>query len=606
MDKARYFYAAAALLSVAAALVSCAETAKGDIKLGNDDTNDTYSIITASGIENGYIQLSQSGGSEGQTISVAAYPAPPSPWKGPGNPPAINRATDDGEPLYPWYLSTLIVTYGEKNTAVSWSKVSTNKWIFNMPAGDVTVYALFTQTPKPSNELAVLGVSRVSTLTPQLLSGRYNYKVNIPNVLAADDKPQFYIVALAEDPNAEVIITDAGNKNASGQIELIEGERDYKITVEPASGSGLEKTEYKLTVSYEPDLTLKSIELGSPSDPAWRQNLPVLDTQTVNSPYSNVTVNARPLETGISVHISNGDEPLPSGSSFVLTEVSMPVKITLSKRVTGNFDYSKIYILNLVYAPEFPHQYLASGGGISIIKEGEKYYETHLFTYKQGAEQNFSFNEGVNPADFETRILVVGGGGGGGYGGGGGGAGGFLTKNNLLLENEVYTVKIGKGGAGKGDGQNNGEDGGDSAFGIYTAYGGGGGAGYNSGNGGDGRGLTNANENNVPGSGGGGGANSGKGGNGANNGAAQGSYEGGGGGGASKPGTGAGGGAGKTSDITGSLNSYAAGGNGSAPSNGADNTGNGGGGGGTAIGANYSDGGNGGSGIVVVRFPMPE
>lgn len=221
-------------------------------------------------------------------------------------------------------------------------------------------------------------------------------------------------------------------------------------------------------------------------------------------------------------------------------------------------------------------------------------------------------------------VLAVGGGAGGGGGtsgnggSGGGGAGGYqyITGHNVSVGS--YAVTVGNGGTG-GNPYSSGDSGGDSVFDTITANGGGsggnangGGTGGNGGCGGGGGAYCaggtgsqggNGGSSSLPllGGGGGGGAN----GNGSNNRGAGGdglansisgvsvTYAGGGGGGY---GIGAGG--------TG-LGGAGGGGNGGADqqngSNGTDGLG-GGGGGGAHRNPGSTSGGNGGSGVVIIRY----
>jgi len=233
-------------------------------------------------------------------------------------------------------------------------------------------------------------------------------------------------------------------------------------------------------------------------------------------------------------------------------------------------------------------------------------------------------------------LVIAGGGGGGETIGGGGGAGGYRTnvvgatsgagsnaESTLNLTTGTYGVTIGAAGTGyDGTGYINGTNGADSVFGSITSIGGSGGGGYN-----------------IPpptagGSGGGAGAGSGSpsagtAGQGYIGGAANAnSNAGGGGGGAGAAGaansgnTAGAGGAGLSSSINGTLTfragggggggrsgvgTHAAGGTGGGGSGsttgvgvaGTANTGGGGGGGGYV---GELAGGNGGSGIVIVRY----
>lgn len=276
----------------------------------------------------------------------------------------------------------------------------------------------------------------------------------------------------------------------------------------------------------------------------------------------------------------------------------------------------------------------ASGGDI-IQNDGTYWYHAFL--------SSGTFTPGKS---LTCDVLTVAGGGGGGWAGGGGGAGGLRHFASQSLASGVnQTVTIGAGGAAGVTATKTGSNGVNSSFGSLTpvSVGGGGGAGYDVSNGlsgGSGGGGNNINgsltigsggagtsgqgnnggasgntNNTGYGTGGGGGAGAvggagtnsagGNGGNGVNTyssyasatgtGANSGYYAGGGGGGVLNTsftaGTGGlgGGGAGKNSA-------------GAAPS-GTANTG-GGGGAGFNGGPGVNDGGAGGSGIVIVRYPI--
>lgn len=255
-------------------------------------------------------------------------------------------------------------------------------------------------------------------------------------------------------------------------------------------------------------------------------------------------------------------------------------------------------------------------------------------------------------------VLVVAGGGGGGQhtttnGNGGGGGGGYIYQTNYSIAPGTYTVTVGAGGSGTHTWSTIsrvGKNGENSVFSTLTAIGGGGGGAQSTGNGqsgGSGGGGA-SNGNPTPGNGTAGQGNSG----------GQGNYTwtGGGGGGAGGPGVAGGqcgncapsgnGGPGLSNSITGTLQYYAGGGggggnsseragdgydgggrgygtttqysyqyyphevnpttHGSGTMNAIPNTGGGGGAGSYwAPNAQIYDGsGNGGSGIVVIRYPI--
>jgi len=241
-----------------------------------------------------------------------------------------------------------------------------------------------------------------------------------------------------------------------------------------------------------------------------------------------------------------------------------------------------------------------------------------------GVEYDFwTFNSSssidVSTAGF-ADVLVVGGGGGGSYGGGrgagGGGAGGYLNINDYYLPAGTLTVTIGAGGTAGNLTTQDAKPGNGSLLGILPAPGGGGGAdnlglaGHGGSGGGRSRGSARVGLG-VPGFGNDGGTSvesspgfGGGGGGGANSAGGAGTSSAGGSGGAgiSSDITGTsvargGGGGGSTSSGTGgsaTAGGGAGGGNNTAGTAGSANTGGGGGAGEDA------NGGNGGSGVVIV------
>jgi hypothetical protein len=267
---------------------------------------------------------------------------------------------------------------------------------------------------------------------------------------------------------------------------------------------------------------------------------------------------------------------------------------------------------------------IATGGDsvYDVDAEGTT-YRVHVFT--DTGNSSFSVSQGG-----EVEYLIVAGGGGGGnhpnastHGGGGGGAGGVLTGRQFVNSNS-YTVTIGDGG-NEISSSTNGNSGDDSSVFGLTAIGGGGGGqsgsinGLSGGSGGGAGGGTAAGSG-TPGQGNDGGTTNTT------------EVSGGGGGGAGAPGgdsTGEAGdgGAGISSLITGTINFYAGGGGGGRHANfnkiasgglggggrgggqssdriavaGTPNTGAGGGGGNDY---DPSVGAAGGSGIVIIRYPL--
>jgi hypothetical protein len=264
----------------------------------------------------------------------------------------------------------------------------------------------------------------------------------------------------------------------------------------------------------------------------------------------------------------------------------------------------------------------ASGGTISYITQNNLTYKVHTFT----GDGNFIIGNSSSGDTFEY-LLVGGGGGAGKDGAGGGGAGGFVT-GTTILSTTTYPISVGAGGAKSITVGGQASDGGPSTFNSITALGGGGGGskqanGRNGASGGGGgHPATYIGGTGVSGQGFGGGSSSAAGG--------------GGGGGAGAVGanfvtTAGNGGIGKQSSINGILQYYAGGGAGGAwnaegGTGGLGGGGNGGsgaplsiaratgqpgtintgGGGGSAgydsVGGQEMFAGNGGSGIVIIRY----
>jgi hypothetical protein len=265
---------------------------------------------------------------------------------------------------------------------------------------------------------------------------------------------------------------------------------------------------------------------------------------------------------------------------------------------------------------------VAVGGTTSVIEQSGQLYRVHVF--------NSSDVFRVNTVLSVEYLIVAGGGGAGGVShDGGGGAGGMLTGVTTLEADNTYFVAIGAGGPGSANG-------GSSRFANITAVGGGRGdignnASATAGNGGSGGGaglyaVDSGNQGTgIPGQGFAGGA--------AGMYTTSGTVRGGGGGGADAPGIAGNadvsirgfGGSGRLSTITGTSTYYAGGGGGASwqsSTAGVALGGQGGGGNGGrqdstlaqsgqtntggGAGARYQQVTNGGSGVVIVKYAIPE
>ena len=419
-----------------------------------------------------------------------------------------------------------------------------------------------------------------------------------------------------------IITTMSGGSGGSGLVimryrRLNEGTPEIYFLRESASMSGY--TNYKIG-NYNGDFQIRSST-------------------------SNIDMTALIVQNGGNVGIGTS-APVNNLHIYSSNNANASAKLTIQELNTSN--YSLTYPNDIVAYPFVP----------SILVSGtiDKYM---IFTYTSDTTGAGQTQYTINvPETYICDILLVGGGGGGGVGGtngrggGGGGAGQFLLKSNYSLNAGTYNIKVGRQGLGGNGTTEYGETGFNTSILnasntiLLESFGGGGGA----------RGKSITISNGLNGASGGGGCgdnniNSGTGGtaqiqfvsnnvvytgyNGASGGPA---YNGGGGGGYTSIGysatttNGGDGGTGITNDMTGVVNSYCAGGGGGAynnavvagtrggyggnitagnggnfpGSNGTNATngsGSGGGGGGPSDvgGANYV-GGNGGSGIVIIRY----
>jgi len=272
------------------------------------------------------------------------------------------------------------------------------------------------------------------------------------------------------------------------------------------------------------------------------------------------------------------------------------------------------------------YQAYANGGTVTTITQNGVNYRVHTFTS--------SGTLSVTQSGSVEVLVVAGGGGGGNNHAGGGGAGGYIYRDGYQInDGSTITVTVGAGGASPVLNSDPVTNGNNSVFGTLTAIGGGGGGsrndssnnspGNNGGSGGGGGGSQDIYPgNHVPGNG-----TSGQG----NNGGYGINILGGGGGGASAVGTigaynstGGNGGNGIQFNLNGTSTYYAGGGGGGYnPVYGGGNGGLGGGGnggilqfdqgtpgtvntggGGGGGGAGGTQGSIGGSGIVLVRYPI--
>lgn len=152
--------------------------------------------------------------------------------------------------------------------------------------------------------------------------------------------------------------------------------------------------------------------------------------------------------------VGNIRVPVNTDKNFLEAQVSISVSI-------GGFQ--ETYQQSFIVRDRVPD---TEGGTTSIINPDGNQYRLHAF--KSDGEFNVKSDDELN-----VDLLVVGGGGGGaGNRGGGGGAGELIYKQNYTVSGRT-TVKVGSGGSGGSNAD--GSNGEKSEFGSLVADGGGGG-----------------------------------------------------------------------------------------------------------------------------------
>jgi hypothetical protein len=291
------------------------------------------------------------------------------------------------------------------------------------------------------------------------------------------------------------------------------------------------------------------------------------------------------------------------------TEYTVSATASVTGKVLSNVTSLAIETEDVIYTA-------ATGGTTLEYDDGGKRYKSHTFT-SNGTFEVTTVGDSDGDRNQVDYLIIAGGGGGGFNRAGGGGAGGYRTTNGTSGRNssartkvtvtaQSYSITIGGGGTGGPNNDTQGTSGSAStALSVSTVGGGGGGSnnvrnGITGGSGGGACGSAGNKGNGTTDEGF-------DGGNGASSGATQ---SGGGGGGAGSVGGNGGTSAGGTAGTglgnilrTGSSETRAVGGLGgdasAAVNSGTANTGNGGDGDQAGVG-----GGNGGSGIVVIRYEI--
>jgi len=495
------------------------------------------------------------------------------------------------------------------STIVNPSAVNTTSLSFTSPAKAAGSYLVFVVNPDGAVAIIAPGI-QYSTMpafstAAGSVANNYEYATLTASVAANSDSNVVYTTTSGDLPSG---VTLASNGALTGTLPTVASPTTYSFTVSAIDAEN-QSADRTFSITVHPDAVTWSAPANNSS-----YTLPTgtaitaLDLDATSAAGKAITYSAVGLPTGLSV----------SGNTIVgtpSTAGSFSANVVATANVTN-----KTANVVLSYTVEVPVAFAATGGTITTVNG----YTYHTFT------SNGTFavtdTEGAVTVDY---LVVAGGGGGGGTDGNGvagGGAGGYRSSTFTPSIGD-YQVIVGAGGTGGAAGGSAGSAGANSSVFGTTSAGGGGGGGRYAGPSSGGSGGGSEPFNNTPGSGnvpsvspaqgyaggsapattvtgrpgGGGGGAGGVGTNGVATKAGNGGigrqwldgnyYAGGGGGGinsstAGQQGVGVHGGA--TAIYAGSASA---------------NSGTGGGGAGAGGGNSSIPGGNGGSGIVIIRYP---
>jgi hypothetical protein len=617
-----YFKIGAAFAILMSALISCGgATAAGDNDSGDggNTPDGTYAITIADSAADN-ITADKKFAAAGDTVTLSVKVGNADGWLVSGT-LIIENAFDSFEP------DPISIIDG----------AGTDTYSFYMPDSAVTVKGTFQAAASTDATLNSLATNAGSIVQ----SGDHGHGFD-PAVLA-------YYLEIPYETTAVDFTFQANNQGASvanpsgGDLENIPvGKTTFSIVVTAQNGTAT--ATYTVQVARLPDASLSGITISA-TDITTPIVVNVQSDMTPVIPYfDSVTppnlIVAFTASSGAAI-ISSSNITISSGTATVVVGKGATVNAQVTVSVSENSVFSsKIYTLNLTRpgdanAPDTDSA-MATGGELRFIRNGQNYEEVHIFKTTAN-NTTFTGTLAITRAPASAKVFIVAGGGGGGKSSGGidahgGGAGGVINVDNQALPVGDYAITVGKGGnggntitaeSGKTKEQtvalrSNGANSSIVGSGLSLIAIGGGGGGWHAGGNGCGGGSGGSGGGGITASGGAGGGtgtvNQGKaGGSGAG-------YFTCGGGGYTEAGTGKDsradadipkGGAGLTSpftDIDGIPASFAGGGaagkanstasdGGGVKSAGTPNTGGGG-----ASGMN-TDGYEGGSGIVIVRFP---
>jgi hypothetical protein len=405
--------------------------------------------------------------------------------------------------LSPEALETLSVT-GEKKTPYAFKEGKTEgTYTFVMPASDVLIKATFAA---PSAALAGINPS-VGTIK-QKVSASTDFD---PDILEYTVLVGWTVQAIELHYEKAQISAQVTQTIADGKVldSLAAGET--KVTFDVLAKDGQTTKIYKVSVYKQnnPELASVKIEASDLAAPIVITN--PLDTIVPPLPLNisgqqDITLTIAPVTAGTVSKISlsgnisvaeTASDPLVTAAAVADGETKTAAIKVITDKGTG-WEALAEYTLSLYRPddPNAPHTAMAEGGKLRYIKRALGLYdEVHIFNTVTAASTPNTEKTLVFSANAQlpsgARLLVVGGGGSGcGIGAVAnnstkGGLGGVVNiQNNIAITSRTTNVIVGKGAAHPGGrmdgGYNAGSPGDASQFGAWTANGGDGGNGWGS------------------------------------------------------------------------------------------------------------------------------
>ena len=238
-------------------------------------------------------------------------------------------------------------------------------------------------------------------------------------------------------------------------------------------GSGIVIIRYPYGLTNYTNVLVSANIMGASSNVVFTMNAISANTKTFYyTTEGNVTVaDFRNGNTGSFVgNIQGGVFSLSANATIPLGEQRKFAIQIRDGSITGDVKLTSANVT--MYNPnDLNHN--ATGGNILLVGG----YKVHLFT----TSNTFVLSSLSTVLSNQFEVLMVAGGGGGGYYGGGGG-GQILTRTDLAISANSYSIVVGAGGAQQIDGANT------TAFSVMSIGGGAGGSGGAGGRGGSGGG----------------------------------------------------------------------------------------------------------------------